>query len=651
MANSKPYKNSKVILNQKLKKDFCPFTALLQILPGIEGDIPRYYYNLLHGSLRAKRLCPVAEEFLNLEISRMQRDGGCHHRFYRIYQFYSLIRKYPFPGDNLLCEKAALEKFYQGEGQCADTNDRLRSYEHSLEKSGTQLLCQVREVIRKILGDEIPSNFLDVPPEFGPGSTVNVDKRDFSQTGLYFKLSDRLVVPKRAVKFLAAHMSYNPVWIDTLGLKYGVTPPIGSNRLEFELAVFKNHFVIADDSLGNKLAFVPKDSWTHRTIGVEPNGLILLQKTIGSLIRKRLKKFGVNLDTQRKNQHWARLAKTFQLATVDMANASNTISIETVKSLLPTEWYLMCDCFRSTHKDVKLKDHKKDCGPYEMFSSMGNGFTFELESLIFFAIAVVSIHNSTEKSINDSFSMATVFGDDIIVPQSATYELRSNLEWFGFEVNWRKSFYEGSFFESCGSDYFNSIDVRPFFLRRQVRTVKDLYFLSNSVVWYCLKAENDFLSPLVPYLLRLLEPWQFIAGPLSLYHDKGHTEFQFRDKVDGFEDVLRVPLTVAQALGGIKFDTSKLQAFMYKRFTHIAVEVPHTRGKRATYTQQSFKYLTFLRGTNEGKVVFRGRTRPNLQRFSCSAWNGNLTNRELARITDFFFNMPAKVPYARKRAS
>lgn len=106
---------------------------------------------------------------------------------------------------------------------------------------------------------------------------------------------------------------------------------------------------------------------------------------------------------------------------------------------------------------------------------MGNGFTFELESLLFWAAAkAASEHVGNQGPVG-------IYGDDIIVAQSASEVLITFLEDLGFEVNLEKSFTEGLFFESCGKHYFRGVDVTPVFQKQRVDNDLELLRLANRI--------------------------------------------------------------------------------------------------------------------------------------------------------------------------
>jgi len=111
----------------------------------------------------------------------------------------------------------------------------------------------------------------------------------------------------------------------------------------------------------------------------------------------------------------------------------------------------------------------------EMFSSMGNGFTFELESLLFYAISKATAFCTGVRGV------ISVYGDDIIVPTALYDDLVWTLGWCGFSVNPEKSFSSGPFRESCGGHYFNGRDITPIYLREPIKRLTDLIRLGNQI--------------------------------------------------------------------------------------------------------------------------------------------------------------------------
>nr|QDH88333.1 MAG: hypothetical protein H4Bulk474689_000001 [Leviviridae sp.] len=107
---------------------------------------------------------------------------------------------------------------------------------------------------------------------------------------------------------------------------------------------------------------------------------------------------------------------------------------------------------------------------------MGNGFTFELESLIFWALC-----SSVVSHLGGSESDVAVYGDDIVVPVDCVDECVRLLEFCGFTLNMDKSFWRGSFRESCGMHYFKGHDVTPLYVKDRVDDQDRKVWLCNSI--------------------------------------------------------------------------------------------------------------------------------------------------------------------------
>lgn len=204
----------------------------------------------------------------------------------------------------------------------------------------------------------------------------------------------------------------------------------------------------------NRIATVPKNRKTDRTIAIEPKENMFLQRGIGRWIRRRLKKVGINLDDQTINQELARRGSIDgSLATVDLSSASDSVSLGVISFLFPERWFELFSRCRSVY--YQLPDGTT--GEYAKLSSMGNGFTFEVESAIFWSIC------SAICSKDETFS---VYGDDIIIPSHHVDTLEKVLTFIGFKFNEDKTFKSGPFRESCGKHYFRGEDVTPLFYRQ-----------------------------------------------------------------------------------------------------------------------------------------------------------------------------------------
>ena len=125
---------------------------------------------------------------------------------------------------------------------------------------------------------------------------------------------------------------------------------------------------------------------------------------------------------------------------------------------------------------------------------MGNGFTFPLESLIFFALA---------HSVCKPGETVSVYGDDIIVPTHRYEALVQLLTATGFLVNTDKSFSTGPFRESCGHDYLSGINIRPCYIKGPLACF-DLFRLHN---FYVRSGQLERAASLLCHVAPHLQRW------------------------------------------------------------------------------------------------------------------------------------------------
>lgn len=204
---------------------------------------------------------------------------------------------------------------------------------------------------------------------------------------------------------------------------------------------------------GNEFFTVPKSAKAYRGCCKEPLLNMFGQLGIGDYLSERLRFFGVDIRDQSKNQRLVSKAWEKGLATIDLSSASDTLTRSCVHELATNEWSHLLGLFRSPFTKIG-----GEWIELQMFSSMGNGFTFPLETAVF--LAVVRSVVPHEHRVD-----CAVYGDDMIVPQTFAADVIDRLEYLGFQVNKSKTCLAGSFYESCGHDYFKTVNVRPFYLR------------------------------------------------------------------------------------------------------------------------------------------------------------------------------------------
>lgn len=229
---------------------------------------------------------------------------------------------------------------------------------------------------------------------------------------------------------------------------------------------------------GSRIATVPKNETTDRTIAIEPSGNMALQLAAGRIIEQALRMIGLDIRTQQpKNKAMARRGSLYgDLCTIDLSMASDRILPELVRLIWPPEWYDLLMKLRSPQMVVK-----RSTVQLNMISTMGNGFTFPLMTMTILMLIYANRRSRGGPYRFIDWSSTAVFGDDIIVPVDEYSSLCSQLEAAGLLVNHNKSYSEGPFRESCGGDYVNGYDVTPFYVKT-LQTPSDIYVAINQML-------------------------------------------------------------------------------------------------------------------------------------------------------------------------
>lgn len=236
--------------------------------------------------------------------------------------------------------------------------------------------------------------------------------------------------------------------------------------------------IITDSST---ITTVPKNQDTDRPIEKSASLNMMLQLGVGYMIRSRLKAFGININDQGVNQRLCMHgALTGELCTIDLSSASDTICDRLVSEIIPLEWLDKLNKFRH-HTSVLPSG---EVISLQKFSAMGNGFTFELETLIF---ACVLMAVTPELNRDNVGKVWHVYGDDMIVPKKYFDKSMLALQDAGFIPNYDKSFRNGPFKESCGVNYHNWLDITPVRLSRALSDSNDIISFYNNTYRYDLR--------------------------------------------------------------------------------------------------------------------------------------------------------------------
>jgi hypothetical protein len=411
------------------------------------------------------------------------------------------LSKATFLSTNVDKKKVALDGFYEAEAVCLQTNRRIRGgrFENPLTSA---ILLGMSFKISNILGSFTGEELIE-KSNWGPGATTLL--RRFEAT-YQKKFSVERRITAKAYDFVRPwfHLAY-PLW-----------------DMTFEIEG------------RSKIVTVSKNAKTDRTIAIEPGINLWFQKGIGSMIRSRLKRNGVDLNDQSVNQERSRIASKFnKLATVDFSMASDTVSYALVEEVLPSSWFCLLDNFRSASGLVGKNEI-----PFAKFSSMGNGFTFELESLLFYTMALACC-----ETLSIETSGVSVYGDDVVIPSSA-YDLFAKVSAdLGFKVNLSKSYDSGCYRESCGSHFWLGFPIKPIFHKEtfdgQQSVIKAANLLRTLArghsIYGCDSRFRSCWQLLVKYLGPKCPRVPYEYGNLGIIVDDGEFEGERKRPGNGFE--------------------------------------------------------------------------------------------------------------------
>jgi len=246
--------------------------------------------------------------------------------------------------------------------------------------------------------------------------------------------------------------------------------------------VFRSlHFGEARIVEGNRLSFVPKDDKISRCICVEPTLNMFFQLGLGYHLERRLQTmFGIDMSVQPfKNRKLAHLGSTGidSSITIDLSSASDSISMRMLEWCLPSWFFKQLSVYRSP----KCQLPNGSMLDLHMVSTMGNGFTFPLQTMLFSCMVLAASRLTGVQLVNprgDFHGNWGVFGDDIICPAELSRQVMFLIDATGFMINQDKTFVEGPFRESCGADFFRGRNIRGVYVKR-LDTIQDRYAVIN----------------------------------------------------------------------------------------------------------------------------------------------------------------------------
>jgi hypothetical protein len=232
----------------------------------------------------------------------------------------------------------------------------------------------------------------------------------------------------------------------------------------------KSNSVLFLSEMTTRICLVPKDFKGPRLISVEMSSNQYLQQgqmrsMMAYFDRSRLLSLSIKLRNQMYSQERARTALADDMSTLDLSNASDTVTASLVWFLLAKIPRLRRQLFSTRSRFATWKGAKIRLAA---FAPMGSATCFPVETLVFWSLAIgsLALHRYGRQAVKLGFRdlldlgrQVVVFGDDIIVPTDCLPTLMATLQEVGCEPNMSKTCWRTPFRESCGSEWFNGIDV------------------------------------------------------------------------------------------------------------------------------------------------------------------------------------------------
>lgn len=270
------------------------------------------------------------------------------------------------------------------------------------------------------------------------------------------------------------------------------TSEIGSSARE-ELNLVS--VISEDDEQPVRVTPVPKTLKGPRIIAIEPCCMQYAQQAIRDILYERLESHEpfaghINFRDQTKNQRLALMSSANGLlATIDLSDASDRVPLDLALRMFDSNPDLRDAIDACRSKNARMPDGRNV--RLSKFASMGSALCFPVEAMYFYTICVVALLEEfnlpvSRKNAELVASDVYVYGDDILVPAHAAASVLKALQKYNCRVNSAKTFYRGSFRESCGVDAYLGEVVTPLYIgtkppenRQQAKSVISWLCTSN----------------------------------------------------------------------------------------------------------------------------------------------------------------------------
>lgn len=412
-------------------------------------------------------------------------------------------------------EQKVLQTFERTDEELGSWNKRFEEIRSAVDRdplafdrirpiAGQKIVRGARKLLAKLFSS---LDVMDIHPAHGPGAVST--KETMSEKYVWKRVSKRLTKMYPLDAYFYASLGH-------------VCDSIGEINS------------LSDSEHPAQVLLVPKDSRGPRIISCEPleNQWIQqgLRRAIYKLVETHpLTRYAVHFTDQVPNQKGALLGSyNGRYATLDLKEASDRVSIGLVRLLFPEPILSAMEACRS--ESTTMPDGRTI--KLNKFAPMGSALCFPIMALSIWALLAVGLSDAdpdmgtrqflqrVEELVEDRI---LVYGDDVVVPSAKAENAMSILESFGLLVNRDKSFYSGSFRESCGVDAYKGIDVTPVRFRTcwKSRRCPEAYasYIAYANALYELKFYQTY-DLIVSYLTKLYgeiperSMWPYLEPPV-----------------------------------------------------------------------------------------------------------------------------------------
>lgn len=403
----------------------------------------------------------------------------------------SLLKKYVPPSSSVELADKAVELFKHANSAC--------SKPHTVSSERLSILRLWTSGDFADFPDSWDAIFSMNPLRCGPGASLRTQGRNSAYEKNFVNCHTTTSIPLAQSLFRV--MSQDPTLRRTIEWKV----LNGQGELKVESS--------------SRLTTVPKNCDIDRTINVEASVNMCAQLLLGDIINEVLAGYkydsAVQQERNKSMAQWGSVSGHY--ATIDLKMASDLIQRLLCKDLLPGLVFAALDDCRSH----SVEDSSGEVIPLFMMSSMGNGFTFPLQTYVFtlalrLALYELGFLELLEKPNFEKMRYG-VYGDDIICPTIVFDHLCDILRCFGLTVNTTKSFAWGDFRESCGGDFYRGKNVRGVYLKDMSKLSHFYSAVNRLLVWSA--RHNISIHHTIDYLMP--DRWMYDCVPPDESDDAG----------------------------------------------------------------------------------------------------------------------------------